>query len=135
MRIMHPLPALKLSMVFSPTSRDQVVVPVDKTNSFRLVDSKDDIRLLKAHLNDLAKKVSRHHLMDVLQSGQDLLGEMEGMVGEKEVEFVKQSLLSKQIPTPSLLITDHKKPCSTTGEHPTCLIVPAQIFTFSLLDV
>jgi hypothetical protein len=50
-------------------------------------------------------------------------------LGEKEDKFFKQSLLSKQIPTPSLLIKDHKKPCSTTGELPTRLIVPAQNFT------
>jgi hypothetical protein len=71
--------------------------------------------------------VSRHHLMDVFQSGQDLLGEMDGLMGEKEVKFVKQSLLSKQITTPSLLIKDHKKPCSTTGKHSTRLIAPAQL--------
>jgi hypothetical protein len=94
--------------------QDQVVVPTDKTNSFRLVDSTDYIRWVKAHLNASAKVVSRHHLMEVLQSGQDLLDEMEGLMGEKEVKFVKQSLLSKQIPTP-LLIKDHKKPCSTNG--------------------
>jgi hypothetical protein len=70
------------------------------------VDSKDYIRWVKAHLNASAKVVSRQHLMNVLQSGQDLLDEMEGMMGEKDVKFVKQSLLSKQIPTPSLLIKD-----------------------------
>jgi hypothetical protein len=54
---------------------------------------------------------------------------MEGLLGEKEVKFVKHLLLSKKIPTPSLLIKGHKKPCSTTGELPTRLIVPAQNFT------
>jgi hypothetical protein len=87
---------------------------------------------VKAHLNASAKVVSRHHLMEVLHSGQDLLDEMEGLMGEKEVKFVKQSLLSKQLPTPSLHIKDHKKPCSTTGELPTRLIVPAQNFTSAL---
>jgi hypothetical protein len=109
--------------------QDQVVVSTDRTNSFRLVDSKDYIRWVRALLNALAKVVSRRHLMEVLQSGQNLLAEMEGLMGEKEVKFVKQSLLSKQIPTLSLLIKDHKKPCSTTGELPTRLIVPAQNFT------
>jgi hypothetical protein len=75
--------------------QDQVVVPTDKTNSFRLVDSKDDIRWVKAHLNASAKVVSRQNLMAVLQSGQDLLDEMESMMGEKEVKFVKQSHLPK----------------------------------------
>jgi hypothetical protein len=35
--------------------QDQVVVPTDKTNSFRLVDSTDYIRWVKAHLNASAK--------------------------------------------------------------------------------
>jgi hypothetical protein len=55
--------------------QDQVIVPTDKTNSFLLVDSKDSIRWVKAHLNASEKVVPRQHLMDVLQSGQDLLDE------------------------------------------------------------
>jgi hypothetical protein len=35
---------------------------------------------------------------------------MEGLMGEKEVKFVKQSLLSKQIPSPSLLIKGSQEP-------------------------
>jgi hypothetical protein len=44
-------------------------------------------------------------------------------------EFVMISslrILCLKIPTPSLLVKDHKKPCSTVGELPTRLIVPAQ---------
>jgi hypothetical protein len=36
---------------------------------------------VKAHLTASAKAVSRHHLMEVLQSGQDLLAEIEGLMG------------------------------------------------------
>jgi hypothetical protein len=50
--------------------QDQVVAPTDKTNSFRLVDSTDYIRWVKAHLSASAKVVSRRHLMEVLESGQ-----------------------------------------------------------------
>jgi hypothetical protein len=49
-------------------------------------------------------------------------------MGKKEYKFVKQSLLSRNIPTPSLFIKDHKK-ASSTGEFPTHLVVPAQNFT------
>jgi hypothetical protein len=67
--------------------QDQVVVPTDKTNSFRLVDSKDYIRWVKTHLNASAKVISRHHLMEVLQSGQDLLDEMEGLMGRRKLNL------------------------------------------------
>jgi hypothetical protein len=55
-------------------------------------------------------------------------------MGKKEYTFVKQSLLSKKIPTPSLLIKDHKK-ASSTGEFPTLLVVPAQKFHFSIPQI
>jgi hypothetical protein len=51
--------------------QDQVVVPTDKTNSFRLIDSKEYIRWVKAHLYTSAKVVSRHHHMEVLQSSRN----------------------------------------------------------------
>jgi hypothetical protein len=92
------------------------------------VDSQDYIRWVKGHLDALAKVVSQHHLMDVLESGKELLDDLEGLMGKKEYKFVKQSLLSKKIPTPSLLIKDQKKALST-GEFPTHLVVPAQNFT------
>jgi hypothetical protein len=58
-----------------------------------------------------------------------LLDDLEGLMGKKENKFVKQSLLSRKIPTPSLLIKDHKK-ASSTREFPTRLVVdPAQNFT------
>jgi hypothetical protein len=73
--------------------------------------------------------VSCHHHLEVFESGQDLLEDMERLMEENEFALVKKSLSSKQIPTPLLLIKDHKKPCSTTGDHPTRLIVHAQNFT------
>jgi hypothetical protein len=110
--------------------QDQVVVPTDETNSFHLVDSQDYIRWVKGHLDASAKVVSRHHLMDILESGKELLDDLEGLMGKKEYKFVKQSLLSRKIPTPSLLIKDHKK-ASSMGEFPTRLIVPSQNFTLA----
>jgi hypothetical protein len=85
------------------------------------------------HLDASAKVVSRHHLLDVLESGKELLDNLEGLMGKKEYKFVKQSLLSRKIPTPSLLIKDHKK-ASWTGEFPNRLVVPAQIGIFSNLS-
>jgi hypothetical protein len=79
-------------------------------------------------LDASAKVVSWHHLMDASESGKELLDDLEGLMGKKEYTFVKQSLLSKKIPTPSLLIKDHKK-ASLMGEFPTRLVVPAQNFT------
>jgi hypothetical protein len=55
--------------------------------------------------------------MEVSQSDQDLLEDMEGLMEEKEFVFVKQSLLSKQIPTRCSKAPD-SSPCSSPKSSP-----------------
>jgi hypothetical protein len=69
--------------------QDQVVVPTNKTNSFRLVDSQDYIRWVKGHLDASAKVVSWHHSIVALEFGKELLDDLEGLMGKKEDKFVK----------------------------------------------
>ena len=46
----------------------------------------------------------------------------------KEEEFVRQSLATRAIPSPKLLIKDHKA-INENGEFPTRLVIPATNFT------
>ena len=46
----------------------------------------------------------------------------------KEEEFVRQSLATRAIPSPKLLIKDHKI-INNKGEFPTRLVIPATNFT------
>jgi hypothetical protein len=74
MRTMHPLPALRQSMVSSPICRDRT-------------------RLLYLPTRPIL-------------SVKELLDDLEGLMGKREYKFVKQSLLPRKIPTPSLLVKD-----------------------------
>ena len=58
----------------------------------------------------------------------DLLTSLEGTMSDKEFNFIKYTLRSKAIPTPKMLIKDHKKK-KDNGNFPTRLIIPATNFT------
>ena len=49
---------------------------------------------------------------------------MEGILSESEYNFIKETINSRAIPTPKLLIKDHKKQ-NEDGTFPTRLVVPA----------
>jgi len=51
-----------------------------------------------------------------------------GALSDKEESFIKQTVESKAIPSPKLLIKDHKNP-DNEGNFPTRLVVPATNFT------
>jgi len=51
-----------------------------------------------------------------------------GILSDKEESFIKQTIESKAIPSPKLLIKDHKNP-NNEGNFPTRLVVPATNFT------
>ena len=50
------------------------------------------------------------------------------ILSDKEFTFLERNLLTKNIPTPQLIIKDHKK-VNEFGEYPSRLIVPANNFT------
>ena len=52
----------------------------------------------------------------------------------KEEEFVRQSLATGAIPSPKILIKDHKT-INEKGEFPTMLVIPAMNFTATLSKI
>jgi len=109
---------------------DLVVVPTDKTNSFRTVSKSNYCKWVGKHLAKNAKEVSKAKLADVKLLAQHLLHDKVelGILSDKEESFVKQKIDSMAIPSPKLLIKDHKKP-DQEGNFPTRLVVPATNFT------
>jgi hypothetical protein len=105
-----------------------VVIPTDKTNSFRFVKTKDYITWVQQHLNQYGKVIDRSKLIEVTEKAMELLEEKREMLSEKETNFLLQSINSKAIPAPKLLIKDHKK-ADENGNFPTRLVVPANNFT------
>ncbi len=111
---------------------NQVVVPTDKTSSFRVVKIKDYIKWVLKHLKKSAKEIDRERLIEVQKQAGILLEERRHVISAKEAEFIEQSIKSKAIPSPKLLIKDHKdKPedLDKDGNFPTRLVVPANNFT------
>ena len=106
-----------------------VVVPTDKTNSVQLVPLEDYIDWLDDHLTKSVKVINRSRVVDLEQQATQRLTELQSSLSKKEFEAIKESIDMKEIPTPKLLVKDHKKRDATTGNYPTRLIVPAGNFT------
>jgi hypothetical protein len=85
-----------------------VVVPTDKTNSFRVIDLDTYRSQVKAHLQHHAKPISHKELQEVKQKGLKLLSNLTPHLSWGEYGYIEQSLQSHAVPTPKLLIKDHK---------------------------
>jgi len=104
-----------------------VIVPTDKMNSFRVVEKEKYIEWVNTHLQYAAKEVSADKLALIAKEGEALLKEI-NVLSPEENEFIKASIKMKAVPTPKLLIKDHKK-ANNKGEFPMQLVVPATNFT------
>jgi hypothetical protein len=107
---------------------DRVVIPTDKTNSFKVIDKENYIKWVIGHLKIDVTEVSADKLVKIHKEGIKLLSTLGHTLSEKEMGFVEESLESRAVPTPKLLIKDHK-PMNSKGEYMTRLIVPATNFT------
>jgi len=99
-------------------------------NSFRTASKSNCCKWAECHLTKNAKEVSREKLADVKEQALQLLHDKVelGVLSDKEESFVKQTVESKAMPSPKLLIKDHKKP-DNEGNFPAGLAVPATNFT------
>ena len=108
------------------THTDTVVIPTNKTNSFRTMHTDMYVRQMKQHLSKSAEAISRSKMIERWEDASTFLESHLYLLGEKEILFAQQSLKSRAVPTPKLLIQDHKPPID--GIFPTRLIVPARNF-------
>ena len=105
------------------------VVPTDKTNSFRVVLVEDYIKWINQHLREECQSDTQRQTGHSSQTRQKNFSEKKRhILSSKEAKFIDQSLDSKAVPSPKLLIKDHKEPDSN-GNYPTRLVVPATNFT------
>ena len=110
---------------------DYVVIPTDKTNSFRVMPIKSYISQVHTHLQEHGKQISHSDLQRVKNEATKLLEEVEPFLSIDEYGYIDQSINSYAIPTPKLLVKDHKK-AKPNGEFPTRLIVPASNFVSAI---
>jgi hypothetical protein len=105
-----------------------VVIPTDKTNSFKCIHIEDYKNWTIKHLLKNGKEILRSKLIQVFEDANELLESLAHIMSEDEYSFVKESINSKAIPAPKLLIKDHKE-IDDDGNYPTRLVVPATNFT------
>jgi hypothetical protein len=107
---------------------NMMVIPTNKTNSYKVIDKEKYIEWVLNHLKTDAIEVSADKLVKIHEEGNELLLKLGNTLSEKEMGFVEEMLDSRAVLTPKLLIKDHK-PMNKKGEYVTRLIVPATNFT------
>ena len=84
-----------------------VCVPTDKTNATRVIKIEYYKRWVSAHLQKAADLALRPKVMALYENANLLLEKVKLDLSIKEEEFVRQSLATRDIPSPKLLIKDH----------------------------
>ena len=90
-------------------------IPTDKTNSTRIISTTAYEDMVRNHLTKTATPISCSALQEIYKSAEDVLCEMGHHPSKDKYLFLEESLKSRSIPTPKLLIKDHK-PLNVNGE-------------------
>jgi len=107
---------------------NEVVIATDKTNSYRLVPIEKYKKWVLGHLQTSAKRIERERISEIFELANTTCDKFQDILDDKETIFLKSTLKTKNIPTPKLIIKDHKDP-DEEGDYPNRLIVPANNFT------
>ena len=73
-------------------------------------------------------------MREIFEKSRELLYEVGFQLSKSEVGHINKSLKTKSIPTPKLMIKDHKK-LNTKSEFPKRLVIPATNFTATFAKV
>jgi hypothetical protein len=111
-----------------------VVIPTDKTNSVKTVAIEDYINWVAEHLKENGKEISRSGVVELHANAEEMLKLQKHILSKDEYKYAEETLRSKAIPVPKLLIKDHKTP-DDKGFFPTRLVVPATNFTSCFPDL
>lgn len=106
---------------------DIVAVPTDKTNSITLMDVKKYKSLVEGHLDKDATPTNNEHLVELHKEASQLLSDSKDIISANEHNYIKSTIMKRDIPTIKLLSKDHKK--MKDGNYPTRLVVPAKNYT------
>ncbi len=111
-----------------------VVVPTDKTNSFKVVRIEEYKRWMETALADNAKVTSKEKLGKVYNKAIKLLDNSGHFLSINEFNYIKEMINSRAVPTPKLLIKDHKKRLGN-GDPAVRLVIPGRNFCASFPNV
>ena len=110
--------------------KDTVIIPTDKTNTFRPINLENYTDQVLNHLRKSARLIPRARVVEIWEKAITFYEDKKYLMASKEQQYIEQSLKSKAIPSPKLLIKDHKP--KKNGEYPTRLIIPATNFASAL---
>ena len=108
-----------------------MVVPTNKTNNYTFMSTQKYIEWVVKHLADAAEQVPRTEVVKIHEETVEFADSIHDFISTDEYDFIQESLMSKAIPRPQLLVKDHK-PVEASGDFPTCLVIPAMNFTVAL---
>ena len=100
---------------------NEVVIATDKTNSFQVVPIDKYKMWVEEHLESSAKEIRVKIIIEIFDLAMEMQEKYKDILSEKEYTFLTKNLLTKNIPTPKLIIKDHKK-MNQQGEYPSRLI-------------
>ena len=106
---------------------NQVVIATDKTNSFKVIPLDKYKKMVLGHLRASAKEIPRDRIIELFDTAKNEQAKFEDLLSANEEKFLTKSIDSRSIPTPKLIIKDHKKQ-DQNGDYPSRLIVPASNF-------
>ena len=105
-----------------------VIVSTDKTNFRHLMYIEDYTKALLKHINSNTTRIDLKDVMKIYKNAMELAKILQPILADKEYNYFTNFLKQQDIPTPKLLVKDHKKR-DTDGNFPTRLVVPATNFT------
>ena len=86
------------------------------------------IEKMNDHITKKCVEVNTEYLKEVEVNAQDLMKKHKHLMDDRESNYLEQWIGSKQIPTPRLLVKDHKEK-NSDREFPSRLLIPATNFT------
>ena len=90
--------------------------------------------MVNEHLRCSSREIERDKVRESFEKARELLDEVGFQLSKIEARHINESLKTKSIPTPKLLIKDHKKP-NKNGEFPKRLVITATNFTATFAKV
>eukprot|EP00957_Ditylum_brightwellii_P210585 15365143-Ditylum_brightwellii.AAC.1 len=115
-------------------NEEAVVVPMDKTNSYKVAMLDDYKRWVMQHLTENAVKIHCSNIVKIHTEAEQYADSLVGILSTSKLDFLREGIASKAIPQPQLLIKDHKDQ-EPNGDYPTRLVIPATNFTVTFSKV
>ena len=108
--------------------KDWTLVPTDKTNGWIEMKVPTYVKEMMIHITKNCVEIDVSYLQEVETNAQDLMKKHKHLMESREANYLDQWIESKMVPTPRLLVKDHKEK-NSEGKFPTRLLIPATNFT------